>query len=350
MSLKRLYPILAIIAAFAIGAVIIACMGKNPFTAYYAICIGVFKSKNDIAAVLLHATPLLFSGAAMAFAFRAGLFNIGVQGQMVAGGLVAAAMGAFAVAPFFHNAITAMLIAGCAGMLWAGIAGVLKARFGAHEVITTIMLNYIASSLEIHFLNTSMKEGGVHGLSPQTPPIADSARLVSIFPPTSVNIGLLVGIAAVLLLWFLMEKTVLGYEIRAVGRNPYAAKNAGISTTRIIIFVMLISGFVAGLGGAERVLGGINQDRYILGSMAEYGFDGIAVALLGKNHPLGIIGAAFLFGILRAGAMNMQFEMGIPNQISVILQALIIVFVVAENGFDMLKGGMKKLFSEKKAV
>lgn len=350
MKIKRLYPIGAIGVAFIIGAIIIACMGKNPFDAYYAIFIGVFKSKHDIAAVLLHATPLLFSGAAMAFAFRAGLFNIGVQGQMIAGGLVAAAMGAFAVSPFFHNVVIAMLIAGCAGMIWAGIAGLLKARFGAHEVITTIMLNYIAASLEIYLLNTSMKEGGIHGLSPQTPPIVDSARLVSIFPPTTVNIGLVAGVVVVVLLWFVMEKTVLGYEIRAVGKNGHAAKNAGISTSRSIIFVMLISGFVAGLGGAERVLGGINQDRYILGSMAEYGFDGIAVALLGKNHPLSIVGAAFLFGILRAGAMNMQFEMGIPNQISVILQALIIVFVVAENGFEILKVGMKKLFSEKKAL
>ncbi len=349
MTIKRIYPFIAITAAFLIGAVIIAAMGKNPFIAYTIMLTGVCAGKNDFANMLLHTTPLLFSGAAMAFAFRAGLFNIGVQGQMIAGGLAAVAVGAFVPSPFLGNVVVALLAGGTVAMLWAGIAGVLKARFGAHEVITTIMLNYIAYSLEIHFLNTIMKEGGVNGPSPQTPPITAWAKLPSILPPTSVNVGLLLGIVCVVVLWFVMERTKLGYEIRAVGLNPHAAKNAGISTVMITIAVMMISGFVAGLGGAERILGGINQDRYILGSMAEYGFDGIAVALVGKNHPLGIIGAALLFGLLRTGAMNMQFEMGIPNQISIILQALIIVFIVAENGVGVLSAAIKKRILGKRA-
>jgi len=337
------YPVIAVAAALAVGAVIIALMGKDPFQAYWILISGIFAGKNDFAVMLIQTTPLLFAGAAVAFTFRAGLFNIGVQGQMILGGLAAAAVGAFTTIGAVNNVAVALSVAAIAAMLWAGVAGYLKARFGAHEVITTIMMNYIAYSIELYMLNTLMKQGGLTGPSPQTPPITEASKLPSILPPTSLNVGFIIGIAVVILLWFIMERTKIGYEIRAVGQNIHAAKNAGINTAMITVAVMLISGFAAGLGGAERVLGGVNQDRYILGSMAEYGFDGIAVALVGKNHPAGIIAAAFLFGLLRTGAMNMQFEMGVPNQISIIIQALIIIFIVAENGFGHLKQLFKKL-------
>lgn len=331
-----LIPVFCVVFAMLIGAGIILYLGKDPVLAYKSLFLGAFSDKRSVAQMLMMTTPLIFTGLAVAFAFRAGLFNIGAQGQVVAGGLAAVAVAAFIKTPLLNNLFFAVMAAAAAGFLWAVIAGILRAKLGVHEVISTIMLNYIAINIENYMLNYAMKDGGLNGPIPQTPIIAEFAKFPSIIPPTNVNAGLILAVICAVVVWFIFNKTILGYEIKSIGLNKEAAENGGINVKSKIIIAMGISGILAALAGSERVLGGIGQDRYISGLMAEYGFDGIAVALLGKNNPFGIIIAALLFGILRAGAMRMQFEADIPSQIIIIIQAIIILLIASENIFKVL--------------
>lgn len=331
-----LIPVISVVLALIIGAGIILALGKNPLEAYSQLFQGAFTSKRAIGQTLLMATPLIFAGLSVSFAFRAGLFNIGAHGQFIAGGIAAVIVGAFVKNSIINNMFIALLAAAIAGFAWGALAGWLKARFGVHEVISTIMLNYIAGNFEQYFLNYPLKEGGAVGTAPQTPVIAEASKLPSILPPTLLNIGFIIAIIMAILIWYLFKKTILGYEIKAIGFNKTASENAGINVNWKLILTMGISGLLAGVGGAERVLGGIAQHRYISGIMAEYGFDGIAVALLGKNHPIGVVFAALLFGILRAGGIRMQFMAGVPSQIIIIIQAIIILFVASENMFKWI--------------
>lgn len=328
-------PLLAVTIALIIGALIILYLGENPMNAYYYLFSGAVNSPRAIARTLLEATPMIFTGLALLVAFKARLFNIGAQGQLIMGGLAAAAIGAFVKNNLINNMIIVLIVAAIAGFIWASFAGYLKARLGVHEVITTIMLNYIAMSFEQYCLNYPLKAGGPMGPSPQTPPVSEMARLPLLMPGTkeALNIGFIIALIAALIIWFLFKKTVLGYEIKAVGHNPTASENAGINVKWIVMLTMGISGLLAGLGGAERILGGVTQYTYRQGSMAEYGFDGIAVALLGKNHPLGVVIAAILFAALRVGGRAMQFNTNIPSQIIIIIQAIIILLIAAENMF-----------------
>lgn len=342
--LSFIVPGLAVFSALVICAIIIALMGKNPFQAYFYLLQGAFWGKSAIAQTLIQATPLIYTGLAVAFAFKAGLFNIGAQGQLIAGALVAAALGAFVMTPLVNNLLIMIVLVCSAGFLFAAIAGWLKAKLGVHEVISTIMLNYVAIYLENYMLNYPLKEGGLRGPSPQSPPVMEWVQYWHIVPGTNLNFGIIIALVCAFIVWFILNKTVAGYEIKAVGYNASAAENAGINVSWRIILAMGLSGSLAALAGAERVLGGIGQDRYLSGLMADYGFDGIAVALLGKNHPAGVVIAAILFGALRAGAMRMQFMAHVPSQVIVIAQAIIIVLIAAENIFRF---ALQKFFGEK---
>jgi simple sugar transport system permease protein len=232
-----------------------------------------------------------------------------------------------------------------AGFIWSAFVGYLKGKFGIHEVITTIMLNYIAVNFEQYCLNYPLKEGGLMGPSPQTPPVAQLSRLPLLLPNTKValNFGFILAIIAAVIVWFIFKKTILGYEIKAVGHKSSAAENAGINVRKILILTMGISGALSGLGGAERVLGGVAQYTYRQGLMATYGFDGIAVALLGKNTALGVVISSLLFAALRVGGRAMQFNTSIPSQIIIIIQAVIILLIASEN---MLKEWVRKIESK----
>jgi simple sugar transport system permease protein len=341
-------PALSVFIALLIGAFIIAYLGESPFEAYGYLFTGALGSQRGIARTLLEATPMIFTGLSLMFAFQAGMFNIGAQGQVIIGGLAAVAVGAFVNAHIINNVFIVLILAGAAGFAWAGFAGYLKAKLGVHEVITTIMLNYIAMNFEQWCLNYPLKEGGINGPSPQTPPVMELARLPHLMPGTKVplNVGFILAILAAILVWYIFKKTVLGYEIKAVGFNPTAAENAGINVKRTIIITMGIAGLLAGLAGAERVLGGIGQFTYRQGLMASYGFDGIAVALLGKTTALGSVISALLFAILRVGGRSMQFNTSIPSQIIIIIQAVIILLIASENmlmdWINKFKGGKKK--------
>ncbi len=330
-----LIPITAVLIALLIGGVIIAYLGENPVTAYYYLFTGAFSTQKAIARTLLEATPMIFTGLAVLFAFKGGMFNIGAQGQITIAGLVAAGVGAFVANTFINNVFVVILLAVLGGFLWALIAGILKAKLGIHEVISTIMLNYIAMNVEQYMINYPLKQGGPNGPNPQTPPVFDSAKLQQLMPWTNeaLNYGFIIALVMVVIVWFIFEKTVLGYEIKAVGYNPTASENAGINVKLIMALSLGISGALAAFAGAERVLGGVGQYTYKQGLMATFGFDGISVALLGKNNPFGALAAAILFAGLRVGGRAMQFNTSIPSQIIIMIQAIIILLIAAENMF-----------------
>ncbi|MGL4404051.1 MAG: ABC transporter permease [Fusobacteriaceae bacterium] len=330
-----LIPVIAVVIALLIGAGIIAYLGENPMTAYYYLFTGAFSTQKAIARTLLEATPMIFTGLAVLFAFKGGMFNIGAQGQMIIAGVTAAGIGAFVSNTFINNVVVVLIIAALTGFAWAYIAGFLKARLGVHEVISTIMLNYIAMNLDQYLINYPLKQGGPTGPNPQTPPVMEISRLSQLLPQTNeaLNYGFIIALVAVVLVWFIFEKTVLGYEIKAVGHNPSASENAGINVKFIMAISMGLSGALAGLAGAERVLGGVGQYTYKQGLVATYGFDGIAVALLGKNSPWGALAAAILFAALRVGGRAMQFNTSVPSQIVMMIQAIIILLIAAENMF-----------------
>jgi general nucleoside transport system permease protein len=286
----------------------------------------VYKAINPFTESLVTATPYIFAGLAVAVGFRCGLFNIGAEGQFYMGALGSAFVGySISTLPWFIHLPLALLGGALAGAIWGAIPGYLKARFGAHEVVNTIMLNWIAFRLTDWLLNGPMK---AQGFRPVTPTINSTAELPRFFPPPlRFNWGffLALGVAA-LIYWFLF-KTTLGFEIRTVGANPSAAKYSGMSIMKNFVLVMALSGALAGLAGSVQVLG---TDHWIgQGFSSGYGYDSIALALLGNSHPLGVVVAAILFGILRSGAISMQSLAGIPNDIISVIQSLIIIFIAA---------------------
>lgn len=275
---------------------------------------------------LVTATPYIFAGLAVALGFRCGLFNIGAEGQFYMGAIASAYVGYSIVGlPWFIHLPLAILAGSAAGALWGAIPGYLKAKTGAHEVVNTIMMNWIAFRLSDWLLNGPMKSSGFR---PVTPNIEATAELPRFFPPPlRFNWGFILALAVAWLVYWLLFKTTLGFEIRAVGANPDAAKYSGMSVMRNFVLVMTLSGALAGLAGAAQVLG---TDHWVgQGFSAGYGFDSIALALLGKSHPLGVVLAALLFGILRSGATSMQSLAGIPIHIISIIQGLVIIFVAA---------------------
>jgi len=277
------------------------------------------------------ATPYIFTGLAVALGFRCGLFNIGAEGQYFIGGLASVFVG-YSVKglPWFIHLPLAVLAGMAGGAIWAAIAGFLKAKAGAHEVINTIMLNYVAYRIAEYLLQVGgpMARQGSRPISPEIEP---TAYLPQFFPNSlsiSLNAGLFLALAAVAVIYWLLFKTTLGFEIRAVGANPRAARTAGISVARSFVVAMAISGALAGMAGAHDILGVIHYMPNAFS--AGYGFDSIALALLGKSHPVGVLLAALLFGFLRAGAQRMQAPPAfVPIDIIAVLQGLIIIFIAA---------------------
>jgi len=275
---------------------------------------------------LVAATPYILAGLGVALGFRCGLFNIGVEGQFFIGALCSAWVGyTFTDLPWFIHLPLAVLAGAVGGAFWGAIPGYLKAVTGAHEVVNTIMMNWIAFRLSDWLLNGPMKATGYRPITPQ---IEATAELPRIFPPPlRFHVGFFLALAVAALVYWLLFKTTVGFEIRAVGANPDAARYAGISITRNFVLAMVLSGALAGLAGASQVLG---TDHWVgQGFSAGYGFDAIALALLGKSHPLGVVVAGLLFGTLRSGATRMQSMAGIPIDIISIIQGLIIIFVAA---------------------
>ncbi|WP_371407305.1 ABC transporter permease [Kribbella sp. NBC_00662] len=293
--------------------------------AYKALALGAFGSVTAISESLTQATPLICGGLAVSLAFRTGLFNIGAQGQLIAGAILAAYVGFAWHLPAGLHLIVAILAGLLGGALWGGVVGLLKARTGAHEVIVTIMLNYVAIYLLAWLLTTSafQRPGRTDPISP----IVDSNAQYPQFGDTRLHGGFILSVLAAIFVWWLLNRSTIGFELRAVGANADASRTAGMSVGRAYIIAMVVAGALAGLAGTQQVLG---TDLPLTdGVAASVGFDAITVALLGRGTPLGTVLAGLLFGALNAGGLQMQLITQTPLTLTTVLQAVIVLFVAA---------------------
>src|SRR6056297_833106 len=334
-----LVPLLAVVFSLVIAAIIIILIGENPITAYIEMFKGAVGSQLSWADNITKMTSLLLTGLAVGFGFRAGVFNIGAEGQMAVGGIMAVFVGINMGNVPAVIAIPLTLAAGIiGGAIWALIAGFLKAKKGAHEIISTIMLNWVAYHLSNYLVAGPLAVGqGV----PKSPEIAQSAQLPPLITvqASTVPSGILIALVAAVIVYIILQKTTLGYELKAVGYNPYAAEYGGISISKNIVLTMGISGGLAGLAGAVEVMGVYHR---IFGALTgDRGFDGITIALIGQNNPIGIIFSAFLISSLRAGSNSMQ-SVGIPDDIVTIIQGIIILFVAGNRIIKTLIVKMQK--------
>ena len=353
-----LVSLLAIVAALILGGVLIAAadpavqeaasyffarpsdffqaVWDAVFGAYAALFQGavlnvdapdVSRALRPLTETMTVATPLILAGLGLGIGFRAGLFNIGAQGQIILGGIFAGFVGwTFALPPGLHL-LLAVLGAALGGALWASIAGVLKARTGAHEVIVTIMLNNIAIYLVAYLLTTKpfQAPGSSNPISPRIPGNAQFPLLLG--EGFRLHAGFVLALLVAVGVWWLMERSTLGFRFRAVGENPHAARTAGMSVPWTTVWVMAIAGALAGLAGSAQVLG--TEHVLTAGVAASFGFDAITVALLGRSRPLGTVLAGLLFGALRAGGFVMQARTGTPIDIVLVVQSLIVLFIAA---------------------
>jgi ABC-type uncharacterized transport system permease subunit len=340
MKLLRelMFPLIAVIAAFIVGGILILIIGDDPIVAYKLLIGSALSWPDGIGYTLFYATPLIFTGLAVLVAFRCGLLNIGAEGQLYVAafatawvGITLAHMSAWIVLPL------CFLAAIIAGGAWGAIPGVLKARFGSHEVINTIMLNFIAVALVSYFTQYHYKAPGDPIM--ETTEIGGGAHIARIgkflpgFPERiPLNLAFILALICCVLVYLFLWRTKWGYELRATGSNPTAAEYGGISIRKQIIIAMTISGSLAGMVGINEVLG--YRYRYYDGFSDNYGFTGIAVALLGRNHPVGVLLAALLFAILQRGGIHVDgFSQYVTKDIVQVLQGMIILFVAAEAFF-----------------
>lgn len=331
----KMIPFLSVLLGFVIGAIIMLASGYNPIEAYKKLLegagilgkdgIGLFTNLKRLGDTLLSTTTLILTGLSVAFAFRTGLFNIGASGQMLMGGFVAVFLGLKLDFPKYIQLPILVIAAIVVGSIWAMIPAILKAKYKIHEVVTCIMMNWIALWSVYYFVPTYIK--GQYDTESKVIPVNSSLRMdwiSDLFKHSSVNLGLILALIAAILIWWVLEKTTFGYELKAVGFNKDAAKYAGMKVNRNIILSMMIAGALAGLAGATYYLG--YTDNVKIGILPDQGFDGIAVSLLGLNSPIGVIASAFLFGFMNAGKGFMQSSTNVPNELVPIITGIIIFF------------------------
>lgn len=334
-----LMPLFATLTALLVGAVMLLILGANPLEAYSAMLKGAFGSPNAVADTLVKATPLLFVGVGICIAFRGGVLNIGGEGQLVAGAVAATALALFLPHWPGWAIIPLCLIVGfLAGAIWGGIAGALRAYLNVNEILSTIMLNMIAVQgmnflLRGPLMDPVQIESG--SFIPQTARFSTTTDLPRLVP-TRLHAGAALAVILAILIYIFLWRTTIGYRIRAVGLNPDASRAAGINVKRYMMLSLVLSGALAGLGGAVQVLG-LHHRMFTDGSATGFtggaGFNGIVAALFGKLHPLGTIPASVLFGALLVGANQMQRAVQVPSSFITALNGLVVVFVV---GSDIL--------------
>jgi len=325
--LNILVPVISIILGLIVGAIVMLVSGYEPVKGYIALWNGIFGDVYSIGETIRQISPYILAGLAVAFAFRTGLFNIGVEGQLMVGWFAAAYVGMAVELPMIIHLPLALIAAAVAGALWGLVPGILKATLRVHEVIVTIMMNYVA----LHVVNALIKS--VSGGSFKTEKVHETASLRSEFLSnltdySTMHYGILVALGMVIVMWFILEKTKTGYELKSVGFNDHASQYAGMNVSKNIVLSMVISGGFAGLAGAMQALGTFGNIS-VSGGFSGIGFDGIAVALLGANTPLGVIFGATLLGSLKYGSNNMPNAANIPVEIVSIVIALIIFFVAS---------------------
>jgi ABC-type uncharacterized transport system permease subunit len=320
-------PLTAIILSLIIGAAFISIVGKNPIEVYSRLFSGTMGSSYGIGQVLFKSTPLIFTGLAVAFAFKAGLFNIGAEGQVIVGAFCSALIGfTFINLPAYILLPLSILAGFIGGAFWGGIAGYLKAKYGSHEVINTIMLNFIAAALVSYFVNEIFNvQATVH--TPEISPSAYIARFDSftgLFGSSPFNLSFLIALLTCLIFYIVISKTTYGYEITTLGLNKQASEYAKMNVKRLIFSSMAISGGLAGLAGINFV--NVYKHYFELGFSGGVGYIGIAVALIAKNNPVGVILVSILFGILEYGGLTVNTI--VPKELVTMLQAIVIFFVI----------------------
>jgi ABC-type uncharacterized transport system permease subunit len=357
---NAIISVLAVVLALVVGAIMIAVTDENvqasagyffarpgdTFAAAWDAVAGAYAALfqgsiynfrrpdfltgiRPLTETLTFATPLIAAGLGVALAFRVGMFNIGGRGQMLVAAAAAGWVGFAVDLPWGVHLLVALLAGLAAGAIWAGIAGVLKARTGAHEVIVTIMLNYVAFYLVMWMLNTPGLLQAPGSNNPTTPGMKDTAVFPDLFGPAyNLHFGFVLSLIAVVVVWWLLERSSLGFRFRAVGENPHAARVAGINVTSMYVYAMLLSGGLIGLAGVDQVLGTVTTG-FSSGIDAGIGFDAITVALLGRSTPVGVLVAGILFGAFKAGGFSMQAAEGVPIDIVLVVQSLIVLFIAA---------------------
>jgi len=333
-GIQLLRQLLLIIIALLVATVILTISGYEPLAVYQGLGRGV---TSDFGGTIRWTTPLLFCGLAVAISFRAGVFNLGVDGQLYLGSVAATAVGLYIatnMAPFW-GILLAILAGALAGALWALIPAILLVKWNTDEVVTTLLLNFVAILFTDFLVMGPMMGTGSTGTTYSTDNLPAVMKLMLILSPSKANVGLFIGIAIALVLTFVIYRMTIGYELKMVGSNPLFAKYGGIRSKRIILSTMLTSGAIAGLAGAIEILGVHHRfpGRYNDG----LGFEGVVVALLANNHPIGVVVSALFFGALRNGAMNMERITDVPRAMVEIIQATIMLLVTAKFAISFFK-------------
>ncbi|GAA4222386.1 simple sugar transport system permease protein [Sagittula marina] len=345
-----LVPLISILIAAVLSALVIAALGMNPFEAFRLMVEGALMKSSGWGYTLYYATNFIFTGLAVSVAFHAKMFNIGGEGQAQIGGLGVALCCLFIPWPHWSLALIGATISAAAfGALWAYVPAILQAKRGSHIVITTIMFNFIAAALINYILVNILRPSG--GMEPATATFPEAVHLPTfqdmfstadnvLFRGSPANITFFIAILACIAVWLLIWRTRLGYEIRAFGHSETGAKYAGISPVRITVISMLISGALAGLMAINATMG--EAERLVLNASEGAGFIGIAVALMGRSHPLGVFLAALLFGFLYQGGAELAFWANIPRELITVIQALVILFTGALDNF--VRWPLERLF------
>lgn len=324
---KVIQAIVIALITIIVGTGLIVMSNADPMEAYSNFFRGIFGNLNGFCEVFVKATPLIFTGLGCAVAFRTGFFNIGAEGQFYMGALTSAmvALGLQGV-PGIVRIILALVIGFLAGGIWALIAAVFKAKFGISEIIVTIMLNYIAINLIGLAVRTFLMDPS--GSVPQSAKIDESALLMQILPPTRLHVGFILALLAVVIVWYLLEKTTLGYEIKVVGFNKRAAACNGISVMKNIVISAFLSGGLAGLAGVVEVLA--IQKKLLEGISSNCGYTAVLIALMAGNHPVGVVVASIAMAAMQVGANTMQRQLGVPSAIVDILVGLVVLLILAK--------------------
>lgn len=324
---KVIQAIVIALITIIVGTGLIVMSNADPMEAYANFFRGIFGNLNGFCEVFVKATPLIFTGLGCAVAFRTGFFNIGAEGQFYMGALTSAmvALGLQGI-PGIVRIILALIIGFLAGGIWALIAAIFKAKFGISEIIVTIMLNYIAINLIGLAVRTFLMDPA--GSVPQSAKIDESALLMQILPPTRLHVGFIIALLAVVIVWYLLEKTTLGYEIKVVGFNKRAAACNGISVMKNIVISAFLSGGLAGLAGVVEVLA--IQKKLLEGISSNCGYTAVLIALMAGNHPVGVVAASIAMAAMQVGANTMQRQLGVPSAIVDILVGLVVLLILAK--------------------
>ncbi len=333
---------LVIVAAFLVSGIVLLLSGYNPLAVYAGFFKGAFGSQVSLGNTLRWATPMILTGLAVSVAFRASMWNIGVDGQLYLGAVAAAWVGfSLTGTPGWVTALAALALGMVAGGIWGAIPGILRATTGASELITTLMLNYIGILITDYLVLGPIRQWGPQGTTFRSPTIVEAAELPRIIAKTQANAGIFIAIALAILLYFVIRRATVGYEMRIVGSNRWFAQYGGINVKKTIVISMLISGAVAGLAGGVEVLG--VHRAFVQRFSTGLGFDGIVVSLLARNNPLGVIFSGVFFGALRAGSTAVERTTEVPRAMVTIFEAIIVLGVTAQGAWALIRreGGFR---------